>query len=155
VRSFSKSHARSIGSRQAGGSVERDLDRRHWPSAKSALMTIAALALTGCLTPSLCNSENVDAAASIDVLTCQARLGSKRAAYMLGRRYEQGSGVVGNRQQATRFYRQAARPTPSRQLVYRPKSGSVPEGVYSISTGGAEPGLPEASEALARLGHGQ
>ena len=114
---------------------------------------LALLALSGmcaCTTPDACGSNRLGAG-PIRQLRCEARTGSKEAAFRLGEMYEHGVGVVADRSRALRWYKQAARDTPGRMIVQQPRVGSAPARVLSVSTGMGEPGLPEARRAVARL----
>lgn len=113
----------------------------------------ALLALSGmcaCTTPNACGS-NMLGTGSIRQLRCEARTGSKQAAFRLGELYEHGVGVAVDRSHALRWYKQAARDTPGRMLVQQPRVGSAPARVLSVSTGMGERGLPEARRAIERL----
>lgn len=114
----------------------------------SASLLLAMLAGQGCTTASVCGPIGDLDRAPLATLRCQAGAGSKRAAFVLGQRYEAGRGVAASRKQALSFYRQAARDTPSRPYIYTPGQRNR---VVALRTGMGEPGLPEAKQAVQRL----
>lgn len=88
------------------------------------------------------------AANSLAGQQCRADAGDKHAQLLLGLRYEEGIGVKRDLSRAAALYRAAGTANPGVTYVYAPPVGNAPGTVIPVSTGPAEPGLPEAQYRL-------
>ena len=88
------------------------------------------------------------AANSLAGQQCRADAGDKHAQLLLGLRYEEGIGVKRDLSRAAALYRAAGTANPGIIYVYAPPVGNAPGTVIPVSTGPAEPGLPEAQYRL-------
>jgi hypothetical protein len=76
----------------------------------------------------------------------------KTAQFALGQRYESGDGVPVDLKMARRLYQAAATPSGGTTYVYSPPVGAESTGrTLALNAGPAEPGLPEARNALERI----
>lgn len=91
---------------------------------------------------------------SIANLDCWAGHGDRMALYALGRAYERGeASVTPDRDRAIHYYREAAKTISNQTYVYSPPVGKESYGrVIPVTVGPSSPGLPEAVEALKRMG---
>ena len=88
------------------------------------------------------------AANSLAGQQCRADAGDKHAQLLLGLRYEEGIGVKRDLSRAAALYRAAGTANPGIIYVYAPPVGNAPGTVIPVTTGPAEPGLPEAQYRL-------
>jgi hypothetical protein len=120
----------------------------------AAALAVVGASLGGCATPSYAGVSLAPGAADPEVqaLARRAQAGDKQAQLELGMRYEEARGLPRDLERAKSLYAAAATSSTQSRLAYVPAAG--PGGrpmTVPISSGAAEPGLPEAQRRLDRL----
>jgi hypothetical protein len=121
----------------------------------AAALAVVGASLGGCATPSYAGVSLAPGAADPEVqaLARRAQAGDKQAQLELGMRYEEARGLPRDLERAKSLYAAAATSSTQSRLAYVPAAG--PGGrpmTVPISSGAAEPGLPEAPPSQARNG---